>query len=423
MEMYPDDVCEDVHNTKLLKSIQRGAHEGQKKEQQSNMAVPRITSKFLKCVSLEVRADQDPGMNQALEKFMRSIVYKDGSTFVHVFDLGIESSANALVLVWAKDENLLARIENSNWKEKDLKECYAHYGSQFDAPPIGGEISVFTRRIHSTMFRPNYYSDCVIVYHEHPLECRDCIRMKSMKAIRFSRMTSLIKVEPHQMTELRECISEKNEKLCSWFYSTPNDMFKKHEFPTSRRKIPTFSEKVKSNVKAWINGRLSNQVKQNSNAARSSESYLSSPKTPRSYSEDTSSSRSNPNQAGRLVTVVKVEYGYPQCLACLALVHEVLYITSGLYNYVWMVAPEEGSMVCDCHDWYDKEDTSKESFQHSFHSLRPISSIEAIRHVFGWNPSYLHTNSFKYVLHIKNVLHEDFYGVMRTKDPVPVKAD
>nr|CCA23661.1 AlNc14C202G8712 [Albugo laibachii Nc14] len=54
LELYPDDVCEDVHNTQLLNSIQLNALEGQKKKHQSSTAVPRIPSNFWKCVSLKL---------------------------------------------------------------------------------------------------------------------------------------------------------------------------------------------------------------------------------------------------------------------------------------------------------------------------------------------------------------------------------
>nr|CCA26121.1 AlNc14C348G10881 [Albugo laibachii Nc14] len=69
----------------------------------------------------------------------------------------------------------------------------------------------------------------------------------------------------------------------------------------------------------------------------------------------------------------------PECLVCLALLYEVLYIST-FPNYVWMVEAREVPRMCDC---LDNTKLPEKTFTHHYHSLRPVSSEEVESHVLG----------------------------------------
>ena len=87
-----------------------------------------------------------------------------------------------------------------------------------------------------------------------------------------------------------------------------------------------------------------------------------------------------PRHRGRRVTVALVTYYTDECLACLALLYEVLL---GLTEkkFVWLLKPNVKPMICEC------VVVMPGTFAHHLYSLRPISSIQVESHLKSWRIS------------------------------------
>lgn len=232
--------------------------------------------------------------------------------------------------------------EKLNVEEVDLKTCYGHYGPKLDDSALRDRRSLYTP---DTASASSHYSNCVLAYHKDKdsRPCRKCIRDKFSTPLSASAISFLFTIQSTKAENLETCITTRGKPVCYKFVYLQDDVCA-HEIsltkkPSMWKKLPFWKAKKRPAY------------------------HLSLTERPSSQSEE-------------LAPVVLVETPTPVCLACYALIHNVLFVSTEK-NYIWMERTR-GPRDCDCGV------VQKKQFSYRIGSLRAVSFRELKWHLYGW---------------------------------------
>lgn len=224
-----------------------------------------------------------------------------------------------------------------------INKCYEDYDKQFDdTPSVGNQISWNMPESSRESINTDEYSGCLLAYHQSTWmsanmllrsfkfdtslrkECTKCLQMQFRDYVsRLSGMTSLVAVSAADQKKAGNCF---HHDLCTRLTFIPDEMC------------------------------LNDLAALNENQAGSSRQALNIKRLA--------------TQSGQMATVVKATYTNPTCLVCLALLYEVIMVST-VKKYVWILG-ENGRMesvpVCQfCV-------TSQQPMPIDIRSMRPISA-------------------------------------------------
>lgn len=232
--------------------------------------------------------------------------------------------------------------EKLNVEEVDLKTCYGYYGSKLDDSALRDRRSLYTP---DTASASSHYSNCVLAYHKDmdSRPCRKCIRDKFSTPMNASAISFLFTIQSTKAENLGTCITTRGKPLCYKFVYLQDDVCA-HEISLTKK--PSIWKKLLS----W-------------KAKKRPAHHLSSTERPSSQSE-------------KLAPVVLVETPTPECLACYALIHNVLFVSTEK-NYIWMERTR-GPKDCGCGGVQGNQ------FPYRVGSLRAVPFRELNWHLYGW---------------------------------------
>nr|CCA19778.1 AlNc14C78G5194 [Albugo laibachii Nc14]CCA26759.1 AlNc14C410G11452 [Albugo laibachii Nc14] len=298
--VYPDELYEEIHNTEVSKYQSYVDKKAEKFSKGS--ALDNLAPDNLYCVKVNVQKDQIAHFIVLVH--CMECLGGHGDTFVHSFEVYSGRTSFAFLMIKAKWVDIpWETCENTCYVRNflQLAECYRDYHVRIDTSPITHQISVYMPESIRQSIKGEIYTECVLAYHSSAwmTECTDCLNSKIGKsASALSDITSLITLKA----------SDRKREVGLNLGQEPN-LFRKRE-------------RSELDVYPWKNEVVS--------------------------SYQTSNSGSQNRQSEGLVTVVLATYHGSACLRCLALVHDVLLIST-IKRQVWMVKREasiEDLRVC-----------------------------------------------------------------------------
>nr|CCA14968.1 AlNc14C7G976 [Albugo laibachii Nc14] len=364
---YPDHLCQAVHRKGVSKSAKSATLMKFKSSFRETQKNGKTKEQQLQSYCLEATPKPDTyARGRSIHERMLSCmkcIRRTATGFVHWFrgDATVEKVASLLISSkkyltdWSDCMGMCHTL-----KKAPIANCYVDYQTQFDESPIGDQIFVNIAEPSRKNLFPDYYSECVVSHYrsEHFQKCQRCLNtIVDNPAVKLSDITSLITSKAGQKATLTTCISTSNERICDKLVFVPNEMCM---------------------YDPWVAARSNPLASAHSNPSRRQlfpwRKYLW-PKT-----HQTSNVGILPTHPERGVTLVSATYDRVECLKCLALVHEVLFVST-VKRYVWMIKPNKEAPSCNC----ESIKTESELIYIDIHSLRSISAIEIYAHIHGSN--------------------------------------
>ncbi|KAL0590203.1 hypothetical protein ABG067_001848 [Albugo candida] len=356
---YPDDLCKAVHK----KRVSTSGHSAKR----LRMKLPFLGIKqqiwHYYCLEVTPQPDTSSEGLSRHERTLRCMKCLERSVvgFAHWLKVDAFFEPSAFILVASKTDLTnwnICRMDCYSVANTLVDKCYKDYQAQFDPSPIGDQIFVHVATQDEKDFFPDFYSNCLVAhYHyEHVEECRRCLRSSfEVRVDPLSKITSLIATINAQGKNFKECISFPNKHACDKLVFVPDQIcMYEHDTPLQSEQMLSAGSTHSRRELSWWH------------------KYWK-PKTP-----ETSSAGILSTHYGQVVTIVMATYHTNECLKCLALVHEVL-IVSTVKRYVWMIDSNRESPACNCAIIDEKSRLENLDI----HSLRAISAIEVYAHIRG----------------------------------------
>ncbi|CCI47018.1 unnamed protein product [Albugo candida] len=365
---YPDDLCQAVHEKRVSTSGHSAKRLTMKLPFLGIQKSGKTQQQKMHFYCLEVTPQPDTS-SEGLSRHERIILCmkcleRTVAGFVHWLKVDAFFEPSAFILIGSRRDLTnwnICRMDCYSVQNTLVDKCYRDYQAQFDPSPIGDQIFVHVATEDKNYFFPDYYSDCLVAhYHyEHVEECRRCLKSSfEVRVDPLSEITSLITTRNAQGKNFRECISFSNTPACDKLVFVPDQIcMYEHETPPRSEQIPSAGSTHPRRELSWWH-------------------KFRKPKTP-----ETSSAGILSTHQGQVVTIVMATYHTDECLKCLALVHEVLIISTAK-RYVWMIDSNRESPACNC----ETIDERSRLENLDIHSLRAISALEVY--------AYIHLSDF-----------------------------
>lgn len=357
---YSHELCQEIHHTRLPNDHGSVTMSGDqpvitvKTEQNNNIPArkgPDKTSNF-KCISVRFQQSEENRVRKKT-RCMKcwATEYLTPVHSLHLDVAQVEPTREFLLMDSVKLRPGLSCGTCIVEHLHNLKKCYEGYHNHFDTVSTGGRISMYMPQSIRLKFVPKEKSGCVLAATQNKDETLDvqnvnaeaCTRCLlehiGHSAVSLSNDRSLMAVETlDQKKTLGNCVSK---STCQNVVFIPDEMCPQQSLHTVQ------SEEVMDPT------------------------------------DHTPNVASLPTQPDNLVAVVKEKYDEPACLVCLALLYEVLLIST-VEKYVWLVKREEpeGKLPTCGSCWRGIEPfEEEENIQVNIHMMRPISAKQVQRYV------------------------------------------
>lgn len=353
---YSDQICDEIHDTKISTIFKRRTL----REEDQRDSNSDLLCFVVKASTLVIST------HKKLVNCMKCLG-DDRNTIIHSFKADAELIEFGLLLVktarLAEDLNkcqTFCHVRSS----VPIEKCYDDYDKHFDMSPVGNQISLYMPKSIRNNVNINDDSGCVSVHHQSIWMSKDSLHRGQFLADEEARRNECIKclqsqigihVSPlsdirslitlnaaNQMRALGNCI---NDNGCNRLAFIPNEMCTKE---------------------VW------SSIKKTTKKINRSHTNLSPYENEAGSSRQTSNSGSLPTQSERLIPVMMARYAEAYCLVCLALLYEVIMVST-VNKYVWVLRRENRNQnlpVCQsCL-------TDKKTKNLNIRSLRPISATQ-----------------------------------------------
>lgn len=340
-----DQICDEIHDTEVSISMRRAQRENyHRMDREPDKRRREPTKNHLYCVEVEIKSSSSSphrGLVSCMECFGAA-----QNSIVHSFKSDDKRERLASLLIRPLEiDFFLDRCQEFCVVREfvPINKCYEDYDKQFDdTPSVGNQISWNMPESSRESINTDEYSGCLLAYHQSTWmsanmllrsfkfdtssrkECTKCLQMQFRDYVsRLSGMTSLVAVSAADQKKAGNCF---HHDLCTRLTFIPDEMC------------------------------LNDLAALNENQAGSSRQALNIKRLA--------------TQSGQMATVVKATYTNPTCLVCLALLYEVIMVST-VKMYVWILG-ENGRMesvpVCQfCV-------TSQQPMPIDIRSMRPISA-------------------------------------------------
>nr|CCA23469.1 AlNc14C195G8544 [Albugo laibachii Nc14] len=302
----------------------------------------------------------------------------EDSTVVHWFKVDAVATHSALFLVVIStdtdgNEFITKKLSDGNCVEEcpirrivPNEECYKNYHSQSDTN--GDRITASMPDLFKASRLPNEPTVYVLAQFGNWETCTLCLTSNfGTYPTTMSKTASRFQIGHSQKDRLGGCITSAMKEACYSFVVIPEELFP-HE--PQQASLSTEGESIlkKSNYELNPAG-----IKKNSEIT--GEIPV---KNETIFSHDLPSTETRPIDSGQPVNIVRIKYRKAKCLACYALVHEVLMVSTEV-RYVWMVEPKRVASVCRC-NWKP----GSEVYHSVSHALPQISLSKVFYHQYGY---------------------------------------